>query len=233
MLPGEDEVCCAMQLLTRVLEAYPRAFDLVLADALYATAPFFNFLIDRGKQCFVGVQRRAPQSVSGCSRAVRTRRTTGWPAARARLRMPKAIEAFLLMAFLAYDIFRAFIGLNLKPQLRASKPEKCWACVIAAELYSDAGTAPKRAPCPVSATSARRPLSSTISCPHLIRSRSYLCLRSSLRTAVHPFKRPSESAQIARFPPIFFDTAARPSSKHPMRNRWRAHGSLSNRLIIC
>ena len=49
MRPGEDEVSCAMRLLTRVLEAYPRAFDLVLADALYATAPFFNFVIDRGK----------------------------------------------------------------------------------------------------------------------------------------------------------------------------------------
>jgi hypothetical protein len=37
MLPDEDEVACGMRLLTRVLAAYPRAFDLVLADALYAT----------------------------------------------------------------------------------------------------------------------------------------------------------------------------------------------------
>ena len=42
MLSGEDEVSCAMRLLTRVLAAHPRASDLVLADALYATAPFFN-----------------------------------------------------------------------------------------------------------------------------------------------------------------------------------------------
>src|ERR1019366_2672930 len=53
MLPDEDEVACGMRLLTRVLAAYPRAFDLVLADALYATAPFFNFLIDRGKHALV------------------------------------------------------------------------------------------------------------------------------------------------------------------------------------
>jgi hypothetical protein len=53
MLQDEDEVACAMRLLTRVLAAYPRAFDLVLADALYATAPFFNFLIDRGKHALV------------------------------------------------------------------------------------------------------------------------------------------------------------------------------------
>lgn len=41
---GEDEVATAMRLLERVIARYPRAFDLVLADALYATAPFFNFL---------------------------------------------------------------------------------------------------------------------------------------------------------------------------------------------
>jgi hypothetical protein len=51
------------------------------------------------------------------------------------------------MTFLAYNIFHAFIGLNLKPQLRDSKPEKYWACLIAAELYADAGTTTrKRAP---------------------------------------------------------------------------------------
>ena len=34
----------ALRLLTRVIPADPRAFTLVLADALYAQAPFFNFL---------------------------------------------------------------------------------------------------------------------------------------------------------------------------------------------
>jgi len=59
----------------------------------------------------------------------------------------KAIEAFLLMAFLACNIFHAFLGLNLKPQLRDAKPEEYWARLIAAELYRDAGTATrKRAP---------------------------------------------------------------------------------------
>jgi hypothetical protein len=46
---GEDEVATAMRLLERVIGSYPRAFDLVLADALYATAPFFNFLLAHGK----------------------------------------------------------------------------------------------------------------------------------------------------------------------------------------
>jgi len=46
---GEDEVATALRLLARVIASYPRAFDLVLADALYATAPFFNFLLAHGK----------------------------------------------------------------------------------------------------------------------------------------------------------------------------------------
>lgn len=46
---GEDEVATAQRLLERVIGSYPRAFDLVLADALYATAPFFNFLLSHGK----------------------------------------------------------------------------------------------------------------------------------------------------------------------------------------
>jgi len=235
MLPGEDEVSCAMRLLSRVLEAYPRAFDLVLVDALYATAPFFNFLIDRGKhvlsvlkderrnlyQDAAGLfahippqcgERRGrncqwwdfPDLVSWTQvkiplRVVRSLETyfvrrqldrtltqeisdwvwvttlprqqgpttrivdwghqrwdienfgfnelvNGWEADHIYKHDPKAIEAFLLMAFLAYNIFHAFIGLNLKPQLRDSRPEKYWACLIAAELYSDAGTAPMRAP---------------------------------------------------------------------------------------
>ncbi|MCL5746361.1 MAG: transposase [Acidobacteria bacterium] len=46
---GEDEVATALRLLERVLGFYPRGFDLVLADALYSTAPLFNFLLARDK----------------------------------------------------------------------------------------------------------------------------------------------------------------------------------------
>ena len=41
---GEDEVAAALRLLERTLKRYPRAFQVVLADALYAEAPFINFL---------------------------------------------------------------------------------------------------------------------------------------------------------------------------------------------
>jgi hypothetical protein len=71
----------------------------------------------------------------------------GWEADHIYKHEAKAIEAFLLMAFLACNIFHAFLTLNLKPQLRDTKPEKYWACLIAAELYRDAGTTTrKRAP---------------------------------------------------------------------------------------
>lgn len=47
--PGEDEVAAALRLLDRVLEAYPRAFDLVQGDGLYADSRLFNWAIDHGK----------------------------------------------------------------------------------------------------------------------------------------------------------------------------------------
>jgi len=34
-LPGEGEIACAMRLLTRLFEQYPRAFDVVCGDSLY------------------------------------------------------------------------------------------------------------------------------------------------------------------------------------------------------
>lgn len=47
--PGEWEVACAIRLLGRVLKGYPRAFDVVVADALYAVSDFFKFLIKHKK----------------------------------------------------------------------------------------------------------------------------------------------------------------------------------------
>jgi hypothetical protein len=48
--PGEDEGRAARRLLERVLKDYPRAFDLILADGLYARAPFFKMAIKHGKE---------------------------------------------------------------------------------------------------------------------------------------------------------------------------------------
>ena len=67
-LAGEDEVATAKRLLARVIDRYPRAFDLVLADALYARADFFNFLPARNKHALVVLKderRNLYQDVAG------------------------------------------------------------------------------------------------------------------------------------------------------------------------
>ena len=51
--PGEDEVATARRLLDRVLSSYPRAFRLILADALYAEAPFINYLWSHRKYALI------------------------------------------------------------------------------------------------------------------------------------------------------------------------------------
>jgi hypothetical protein len=41
-LPGEDEVAAALRLLERISPCYSHLFDVVMADGLYAQAPFFK-----------------------------------------------------------------------------------------------------------------------------------------------------------------------------------------------
>ena len=48
---------------------------------------------------------------------------------------PNAIVAFLLTDFLAYNLFRPFLLLNLKPQHRHGKTD-FWARRMAADLYT-------------------------------------------------------------------------------------------------
>jgi hypothetical protein len=47
--PGEDEVAAATRLFDRVVERYPRAFDVVAGDALYARGSFFDHVKSKGK----------------------------------------------------------------------------------------------------------------------------------------------------------------------------------------
>ena len=59
----------------------------------------------------------------------------GWHTDHVLKHDPTAIECFLLMAFLAFILFRAFLYLNVKPSLRQGKSEDFWARVMAAEIY--------------------------------------------------------------------------------------------------
>jgi hypothetical protein len=48
--PGEGELTAAQRLLPRVVESYDRFFKVVLADALFFNAPFFNLCLGLGKE---------------------------------------------------------------------------------------------------------------------------------------------------------------------------------------
>jgi len=72
--PGADEVDTALRLWVCVLAAYPRAFDLVLGDGLYAEAPCFNFLLAHHKHALVvlkDARRNLYQDVAGLFDQVR------------------------------------------------------------------------------------------------------------------------------------------------------------------
>ena len=49
---------------------------------------------------------------------------------------PNAIDVFWLTLMIAYNLFNAFIELNLKPEIRRGRSRKYWALVIASELYA-------------------------------------------------------------------------------------------------
>lgn len=54
--PGEDEVAAATRLFERIVEAYPRAFQVVVADGLYQRADFFGRVLTRGKDLIAVVK---------------------------------------------------------------------------------------------------------------------------------------------------------------------------------
>lgn len=222
--PGEDEVAAAIRLLERLFREYPRAFDIVVADGLYARASFFRKVADHRKEAISvlkddrrdlfqdamglfkqedpivfqkdGLTRRCWDMEGFNSwvqlgkdvRVVRSLETrtvlrqmngreetrdsdwvwattvpkeeagteifveighkrwdienkafnelvTYWHADHVYKHTPVAIEAFWLITMLAYNLFHAFIHLNLKPVVRAAYTKHHLVCLIAAELY--------------------------------------------------------------------------------------------------
>ena len=221
---GEDEVATGIRLLDRVLADYPRAFQVVLADAFYCKAPFVHFLWDHHKYILVvlkderrdlyedvmgickiqqpheGRYRRRKclwwdatdlttwKQVTTPMRVVRSQETyyvrrqatkeltpetsewmwatnlplslactelvvrlgharwdienygfnelvNGWHADHIYKHDPDAIEAFYLVVFIAFNIFHAFILLNLKPEQRKGKTERYWIRLFISEIY--------------------------------------------------------------------------------------------------
>lgn len=60
---------------------------------------------------------------------------TYWHADHIYRHNPVAIEAFWLLTMLAYNLFHAFIRLNLKPDIRYKHSKLYWAMLIASEVY--------------------------------------------------------------------------------------------------
>jgi hypothetical protein len=58
-----------------------------------------------------------------------------WQADHVFRHEPNAMEWFLLIAFLAYNIFHAFWALSLKPQLKRGTTRLFWSTLISAELH--------------------------------------------------------------------------------------------------
>jgi len=58
-----------------------------------------------------------------------------WHADHVYKHTPTAIEACWLLTMLAYNLFHAFIHLNLKAAVRESHTKQHFACLIAADLY--------------------------------------------------------------------------------------------------
>ena len=75
-IKGENEVRTAERLLARLLEDYPRAFDLVVADGLYARAPFFKTVRTAGKHVIAVLKdegRDLTRDVSGLCKSLAPR----------------------------------------------------------------------------------------------------------------------------------------------------------------
>lgn len=64
VLPGEDELSASHRLLERVLAMYPRAFDVVAGDALYANTEWFNFVVSQGKDALAVLKDNRPNLVA-------------------------------------------------------------------------------------------------------------------------------------------------------------------------
>jgi hypothetical protein len=59
VLPHEDEIQAAIRLLHRIHRRYPRAFEVVMGDSLYAQAPFFKAVLDIGKDALAPLKQEA------------------------------------------------------------------------------------------------------------------------------------------------------------------------------
>jgi hypothetical protein len=108
--PGEDELAAARRLLQRVLQTYPRAFDVVAGDGLYANTDWFRFILSQGKHALAVLKANRPnllddaRTLFAClpgvedSRGSARRRCwdsdrfTSWPELAEQVRVVRSLE---------------------------------------------------------------------------------------------------------------------------------------------
>jgi hypothetical protein len=62
--PGEDELAASQRLVERVVDGYPRAFDVVAGDAIYANTEWFKFVLGRGKHALAVLKDNRPNLIA-------------------------------------------------------------------------------------------------------------------------------------------------------------------------
>lgn len=108
--PGEDEIAAALRLLDRMVKDYPRAFDVVMGDALYARSDFFNAVLAHGKDALAVLKQEqrdlmgdvrsllsqgTPKERNSTKRQVRAWDMEGfqsWPQVKVPVRVVRTLE---------------------------------------------------------------------------------------------------------------------------------------------
>lgn len=79
--PGEDEIAAALRLLERVQSRYPKAYDVVTADALYADPRIVSFLLKHNKHILAVLKNNQSALLADakglCNRVNSTHRVEG------------------------------------------------------------------------------------------------------------------------------------------------------------
>lgn len=140
-LPGEDEIACALRLLERLVRQYPRAFDVVLGDALYTDPRLYNFVLEHGKDALTVLkdERRdliqdaralfgavPPKELSRGKTAVTywdLENFTSWPQVNAQVRVVHTLEVTKIRRQLDHEVEKLnseWMWVTTLPTTRAS-----------------------------------------------------------------------------------------------------------------
>jgi len=142
--PGEDELAASRRLVERVLDRYPRAFDVVAGDALYANTEWFQFVLSRGKHALAVLKDNRPNLVADARtlfgvlpasldepagnrrrRCWDSDRFTSWPELAPQVRVVRSLETWTVRRQLdkrEEELTSDWMWVTTLPKLRASTP---------------------------------------------------------------------------------------------------------------